>query len=148
HIVNDVKGNTGNVFYGQQGTDNTGDFAQPFVNLILQIVDDQELAGYSHLSTLDKREVVVYVVELAVHYPCMDTRCGCHSGVDINLSSCIENGKGQDRYSNKSSHVKSGLKYSLDISTGALFWFTFCTKSPNARPLFSMSETNTVRAFG
>src|SRR5690606_7321224 len=111
-------------------------------------VNDQELACYRHLSPLDEREIAVYVIELAVHDPCMDTRRGCHGGVYVNLTSCIENSKGQDRYCNKSSHVKSGLKYSLDVLAGALFWFTFCTKSPNERPLFSMSDTNAVKAAG
>src|SRR5690606_2669661 len=148
HVVNDVKGNIGNVLYGQQGTDNAGYLAQSLVNLILQIVHDQELARYSHLSALDERKITIHIVELAVHHTCMDTRRGCHGGVYVNLSSCIKNSKGQDRYCNKSFHVKSGLKYSLCVSTGALFSFTLCTKSPNARPLFSMSHTNAVRAAG
>src|SRR5690606_41954757 len=70
------------IFYGKQVAHHGGHFAEPFVYLVLQVVDDDQLSGDGELPPLDERELVVGGIELSVDDGGMCARGSCHGRVD------------------------------------------------------------------
>src|SRR5690606_33483935 len=85
YIPDDIGADVGDILYGKQVTHHGGYLAEPFVDLVLQVVHDHQLACHCKLSALDEREPVVGGTQLSVDDSGMGGLGGGYCRVDVDL---------------------------------------------------------------